>query len=131
MLLDFHVWKLTVPQSQQPLKRVNLLLVKPDGSTVQLFGTAYADPAPAWTNILVGFRYERGRFAGRLAGQGPIGDIYDLNFTNATTEHPRSWYGGVLWKGARGELATFWNSKEAAKSGGGNDYSILVVELVK
>ncbi len=130
-LLDFHAWKLTIPQSQQPLKRVKLLLVRADGTSVDLFGTAYTDRAPAWTNVLLGFRYESGRFSGKLAGRGPnLSETYSLDFTNASTEHPRSWSEGCVWNGARAELATFWNSEEAAKRGG-NDYSTLVVELVK
>src|SRR3974377_1156589 len=59
-LQDFHAWKLPVPPSQQPLKRVELVLVGADRASVPLFGTAYSDPAPAWTNLLLGFRYESG-----------------------------------------------------------------------
>lgn len=130
-LQDFHAWKLFVPSSQQPLKRIKLVLVGADGTSVQLFGTAYSDPAPAWTNILLGFRHEGGAFAGRLQGRGPkLGETYSFNFTNAAPVHPRSWAGRSRFNGNRAELATFWNSEEAAKSDG-NDYSTLVVELVK
>jgi hypothetical protein len=128
---DFHAWKLLVPQSQQPLKRVELVLVRADGTRGLLFGTAQSEPAPGWTCILLGFRYEGGRFAGRLVGRGPkVGETYGFTFTNAWTEHPRSWSGAPLWNGAHAELATFWTSEEAARSGG-NDYSTLAVELVK
>ncbi len=130
-LQDFHAWKLTVPWSQQPLKRVKLVLVESDGTSVQLFGTAHSEPAPAWTNILLGFRYKEGVFAGRLEGRGPkTTETYSLDFTNAPTERPRSWAESSRWNGNRAELGTFWRSEEAAKSGG-NDYSTLVIELVK
>jgi hypothetical protein len=130
-LQDFHAWKLPVPESQQPLQRVNLVLVRADGTSELMFGTAYTDPAPAWTNILLGFRYEAGGFVGRLEGRGPKNGVtYNLNFTNASAEHHRSWAGSPHWNGNRAELATFWTSQEAAKSGG-NDYSTLAVELVK
>jgi hypothetical protein len=133
LLQDFHAWKLPVQQSQQPLKRVTLVLARADGTSVQLFGTAYTDPAPAWTNIILGFQYESGRFIGRLEGRGPKmgqGQTYSLNLTNASTEHPRSWAGRSRWNGNRAELGTFWISEAAAKSDG-NDYSTLAIELVK
>ena len=130
-LQDFHAWKLLVPSSQQPLKRANLVLLGTDGTSIQLFGTAHTDPAPAWTNILLGFRYEGGAFTGRLEGRGPkLGETYSFNLTNAATEHPRSWAGRSRFNGNRAELATFWKSAEAAKSGR-NDYSTLAVEIVK
>jgi hypothetical protein len=130
LLQDFHAWKLPVPQSQQPLKRVTLVLVRADGTSVQLFGTAYSDTAPAWTNILLGFRYESGRFVGHFEGRSPSGGAgYSLDFTNAATAHLRSW-GAAHWQGNRALLGTFWTSGEAAKSGG-NDFTTLAVELVK
>jgi hypothetical protein len=130
-LQDFHAWKLPIPLAQQPLKRVKLVLVGPDATSVELFGTAYSDPAPAWTNILLGFRYEGGAFVGRLHGRRPNGgEGYSFNFTNAATEHPRSWAGHSRFDGNRAELATFWKSAEARKSDS-NDYSTLVAEIVK
>jgi hypothetical protein len=130
-LQDFHAWKLLVPSSQQPLKRAKLVLVATDGTSEQLFGTAYSDPAPAWTSILLGFRYEGGAFTGRLEGRGPKpGETYSFNFTNAAAKHPRSWAGRSRFNTNRAELATFWKSAEAAK-GGGNDYSTLAVEIEK
>jgi hypothetical protein len=130
-LQDFHAWKLLVPSSQQPFKRVNLVLVEADGSSAQLFGTAYSDSAPGWTNVLLGFRYEGGAFVGRLEGRGPkLGTTYSFNFTNAATVNPRSWSGRSRFDGNRAQLATFWISDEAAKRGG-NEYSTLAVELLK
>jgi hypothetical protein len=130
-LQDFHAWKLAIPKSQQPLSRVKLVLLRGDGTSVQLFGTAYSDTAPAWTNILLGFRFEGGRFSGRLHGRSSkMGETYSFSFTNTSTEHVRSWSGPTLWNGAHAELATFWISEEAAKRGG-NDYITLAVELVK
>jgi hypothetical protein len=127
-LQDFHAWKLPVPSSQHPGMRVRLVLVGADGSGAELFSTANST-ALAWTNLLLGFRYEGGRFAGRLHAQSPEGSLtYTLNFTNASTERPRSWAEGARWDGNRAELATFWNSDEAARRGG-NDYSTLAVEL--
>ena len=131
LLEDFHAWKLLVPQSQQPLKRVKLVLLSADGTSNLLFATAESEPAPAWTHIRLGFRYEGGRFAGSLVGRAPNLDVtYTFSFTNSLTEHPRSWDGAPLWNGAHAELATFWTSEEAAKSGG-NDYRTLAVEIVK
>jgi hypothetical protein len=130
LLQDFHTWKVPVPLSQQPVKRVLLVLLKADGTSVQVFGTAYSTPASSWTNILLGFRYEGGVFVGRLWCRGPkTGVTYSFNFTNAATEHPRSW-GRSGWEGNRAELATFWNSQEAVRRDS-NDYNTLAVELVK
>jgi hypothetical protein len=130
-LQDFHAWKLLVPSSQQPFKRITLVLVEADGSSAQLFGTASSDTPTGWTNVLLGFRYEGGVFAGRLVGRGPkLGTTYSVNFTNAATVNPRSWSGRSRFDGNRAELATFWKSDEAAQRGG-NEYSILAVELVK
>jgi len=130
-LQDFHAWKLLVPSSQQPLKRAKLVLVETDGTSVLLFGTPHAEAWTNWTNILLGFRYEGGAFTGKLEGRGPkLGMTYSFNFTNAATEHPRSWAGRSRFNGNRAELATFWKSAKAAKSQG-NDYSTLAVEIVK
>ncbi len=132
LLQDFHAWKLPIPQSQQPVARVKLVLLGSDATSVQLFGTAFSKSIPAWTNILLGFHYQSGRFAGRLHLRGAtrLGETYSLNFTNASTDYARSWAGSARWDGNRAELATFWVSEEAAKSGG-NGYSTLAVELVK
>jgi hypothetical protein len=131
-LQDFHAWKLLVPSSQQPFKRVDLVLVEADGTSAQLFGTAYSDTPAGWTNVLLGFRFESGAFVGRLEGRGgpKLSTTYSFNFTNAATVNPRSWSGRTRFEGNRAELATFWESQEAAKRGG-NDYSTLAVELVK
>ena len=131
-LQDFHAWKLVVPSSQQPVSRVNLVLVEADGSSAQLFGTAYSNTPLGWTNVLLGFRYEGGAFVGRLEGRSPkLGTTYSFNFTNAATVNPRSWSAGrSRFERNRAELATFWKSDDAAKRGG-NEYSTLAVELVK
>jgi hypothetical protein len=131
-LQDFHAWKLPIPQTQQPVKRVELVLVKPDGSIIRKSGTSYGgNPPPAWTNILLGFHYEGGGFVGTLECQGPKDTLtWSLNFTNGPAEHPRSWSGRARFHGNRADLATFWTSEEAARSGG-NDYTTLAVELVK
>jgi hypothetical protein len=132
-LQDFHAWTLPVPESQQPLKRIKLVLVGPDGTSVPLFATAYSTPAPAWTDLLLGFRYESGRFVGRFHGLSPKGGgvTYDLSFTNASTKHPRSsTMTRTFWNSNRAELATFWNSTHTARTDS-DDYATLALELLK
>lgn len=134
-LLDFHAWKIPVPQSLQPSSGIRLVFVKSDGTTVKACGFGTTAPPQPWSNILVGLRLERGVFIGTLEARDSKGgaSTWPFSFTNIiSSDRPRSWVlGSALWKGNRAELADFW---ESARSGGGRDetnFSVLAVELVK
>jgi hypothetical protein len=130
-LLDFHAWKLRIPQSQQPCRSVQLVTLKADGTRILEFGAAQSIPPASCTNILLGLRCADGRFVGRLELQDTKGtQAWSLSFTNASEKRPRSWVvGSPQWNGKRAELATFWS--EAPNANGGGHYSTLAVELVR
>lgn len=130
-LQDFHVWKLSIPESKQPFQSLRLVLVEPNGTVVPQFGTGHGKPPPDWTNILLGLRCEGGSFVGKLEVHGPKDTwAWKVSFTNASAATPRAWVvGRPIWDGNRAELATFW--KGAANGGDGNNYNTLAVELVK
>src|SRR5438309_1776579 len=67
-LMDFHAWTLPIPHSQQPVKKVRLVIVRYDGSEIPRFEigdlrSASCTPCPF---IQLGLRVEEGVFKGQL-----------------------------------------------------------------
>ena len=138
-LMEFHAWTLPIPQSQQPVKKVRLVIVRHDGSEVPRFEigdlrSASCTPCPF---IQLGLRVEEGVFAGQFylrdskgqfessrisfkdefaspAGQGESGKSVGWVTTGATP----------IWNGNRAQLASEWKMGEKRDS-------ILYLELVK
>ena len=125
MLMDFHAWKVRVPQSEQPFKRIRIVVVKPDGTVDQKFTTLdNLGPEPCST-ILLGFRVEHGAFTGHFntldSKGGGLG--WGLNFTDAFADSRPAWGEGLVWDHNRAKLAF-------STSGEMHD-SFLAIELVK
>ena len=127
-LTDFHVWKGRIPEAEQPVKSIRLVIVKQDGSLVaKLFDTGNNLGREPCTSVLVGFKIEQGAFNGHLLtsnGKGG-GAGWNINFTNAFASSFAAWsVPGVL----------LWNSNRAVlgRTGQDDDFnSILILELVK
>src|SRR5882762_6037708 len=63
-LMDFHAWNVPIPESQQPVKGIRLVVVRHDGTVVPKFETKDLRSAPSF--ILLGFRIEEGAFKGHF-----------------------------------------------------------------
>jgi hypothetical protein len=127
-LMDFHAWKVSIPESQRPFKSIRLIIVNRDGTFVaQKFSTEDNLHSEPCTFILIGFRIEQGTFTGHFntfdAKGGGLG--WKLDFTDAFADTWPAWSeGNLVWNGNRAELAV------ATKDGEMKDYK-LVIELVK
>ena len=130
VLTDFHAWSVRIPQAQQPVKRVRLVIVKRDGTTIPRFDTGDNLGPEACSSILLGFRAERGAFTGHLnirnskgGGQG-----WGLSFSDGFADANTHWTtpGTLVWNGNRARLAFIANG-----DGGESDGSLLALELVK
>ena len=128
LLTDFHAWSARIPQSQQPVKRIRLVMVKRDGTTLQKFDTGDLLGFESWASILLGFRVERGTFTGHLTvrdskggGQG-----WGLSFADAFADANPGWTlpGTLVWNGNRARLAFVANNGEM-------NGDVLAIELVK
>jgi hypothetical protein len=117
-----------IPQSQQPVKRVRLVIVKRDGTTIPKFDTGDNLGPESCSSILLGFRVERGAFTGHLnirdskgGGQG-----WGLGFSDGFADANTHWTtpGTLVWNGNRARLAFIAN-------GGELDGNVLALELVK
>ena len=127
-LMDFHAWKVLIPQAQQPVKCIRIVIVKRDGTVVEKFGTGNnLGPEPC-SSVLLGFRVEQGIFKGHLLTRdskgGGVG--WDLSFADALADSTPAWTtpGAMVWTRNRVTLAQ--GMKEGAVDG-----SILAIELVK
>ena len=127
MLMDFHAWKVSIPQSQQPFRNIRLVIVKPDGTIVPKFSTANQPGYLSCSSIVLGFRVEGGTFSGHFnirdtkgGGQG-----YNLSFTDAFTDSDPAWVmESPVWNGNRAQLASATKSGEMKES-------ILALELLR
>jgi len=130
-LIDFHAWKVPIPESLQPVKKARLVVVRHDGTVVPKFesGDLSSAPCAPCAFILLGFRVEGGVFKGHFhirdskgAGMG-----WPLNFKDEFADSKNlGWAitGTTVWNGNRAQLAS------AYKPGEKQD-SILAIELVK
>jgi hypothetical protein len=128
LLTDFHAWNVAIPESQQPVKSIRLVIVKRDGTAITKFDTGEnLGPEPcSW--IVLGFRVEEGTFKGRFnirdsKGGGPG---WILNFKDAFADSGPGWVtsGTAVWNGDRAQLAYVANTSEMSGS-------YLAIELVK
>jgi hypothetical protein len=128
LLTDYHAWSARIPQSQQPVKRVRLVIVKPDGTIIPKFDTGDNLGPESCASILLGFRVEHGAFTGHIhirdskgGGQG-----WGLSFSDPFAGPNTHWTlpGTLVWNGNRARLAFLVNNGES----NGND---LALELLK
>ncbi len=128
LLTDFHAWKVPIPQSQQPVKRIRLVIVKRDGTIIPKFDTGANLGRESCSSILLGFRVEGGTFTGQFRVRDPKGggQGWGLNFTDAFADSDPHWTlpGAAVWNGNRARLG--FASKE-----GEMNKSELAVELLK
>jgi hypothetical protein len=128
-LMDFHAWNVPIPpQSQQAIKKIRLLIVQPDGTTIQKFTTANADSISC-SSIFLGFRVQDGKFSGHfnMRDTNGGGEGYNLNFMHTFTNSDLAWaWAGETppWNGNRAILAQ-------AVDRDGREDSSLAIELVK
>jgi hypothetical protein len=127
-LMDFHAWNVRIPpQSQQSIKRIRLVIVKPDGTTIQKFCTANHDGYLSCSTILLGFRVEHGTFTGHfnMRDSNGSGEGYSLAFSDAFADAAPAWETGTpTWHGNRAELARARKVDEL-------EGTVLAIELVK
>jgi hypothetical protein len=132
-LTDFHAWTLRIPEMQQPVKSLRIVIAKHDGTFLEeVFSTGdNLQPGKTWpepySSILLGFRVERETFTGHLFvrnSQG-AGKGWDFHFTNAFVDVAPAWAraGPLEWTGHRAELGMSSRS---------NDFdTIMAIEMVK
>jgi hypothetical protein len=127
-LMDFHAWNVRIPsQSQQAIKRIRLVIVKPDGTTIQKFATANRDGYLSCSSILLGFRVEHGTFTGHfnMRDSNGGGEGYTLTFTDAFADAEPAWMTGTpTWHGNRAVIARARKVDEL-------EGTVLAIELVK
>lgn len=132
-LTDFHAWRVSIPQTQQPVKAIRLIVFNRGESTVtQEFSTG-ENLGTNCTSFLLGLRAEHGRLTGQLLTKnsntsGINGLGWPLDFADPF-QHPDAgtsvgWTvpGTLIWNGNRADFATCSQS---------NHYSTLAVELEK
>ncbi|MGA3179551.1 MAG: hypothetical protein ABSF38_04330 [Verrucomicrobiota bacterium] len=109
MLTDFHAWKTSIPEAQQPVKTIRLVILnRRDGTVVTKFSTG-ANLETNCSSFLLGIRVEQGRFMGHLlirtADGGGLG--WDLHFTDALADSDPAWSapGTLVWNGNHADLA--------------------------
>ena len=128
LLMDFHAWNISIPDSQQPVKKFRLVFVKSDGTAIPEFDTGENLGSLPCTSVLLGFRINggtvEGRFHTRDSNGGGTG--WKLNFAEPFADSTTGWgtAGTVAWSGNRATLATVMNTNGAP---GGT----LALELVK
>jgi hypothetical protein len=132
-LMDFHAWTLRIPEKQQPVKSLRMVIAKHDRTFLeQVFSTGdNLQPGQSWpepySSILLGFRVERETFTGHLFvgnSQG-AGKGWNILFTNAFADVATGWVadGPLHWTGDRAELGMSTRSN-------GFD-TIMAIEMVK
>lgn len=132
-LTDFHAWKVSIPEAQQPVKAIRLIVFnRGENTATQEFSTG-ENLGTNCTSFLLGLRAEHGRLTGQLLTKnssttGINGLGWPLDFANPF-EHPDpgtsvGWTvpGTLIWNGNRAEFATCSQS---------NHFSALAVELEK
>lgn len=132
-LTDFHAWNVSIPEAQQPVKAIRLVVYNRGESTVtQEFSTG-DNLGTNCISFLLGLRAEHGRLTGQLLTKnsntsGINGAGWPLDFANPF-EHPDpgtsvGWTvpGTLIWNGNRADFATCSQS---------NRFSALAVELEK
>jgi len=127
-LMDFHAWNVPIPEAQQPIKSIRLVVVKRDGTIVSKFDTGNNLGSVPCASILLGFSVERGTFTGHFNTRDSKGGGtgWSRSFTHTFADSDPAWAvaGSAVWNGNRAELAS------ATKKGEMYD-SILALELVK
>jgi len=109
-LMDVHAWKCSIPQAQQPVKAIRLVLVnRRDGSVVSKFSTG-ASLGTNCTCVRLAIRMDHGEFKGRLLTSAPDGSGlgWEVNFTDAFADSIPAWCGSgtLIWNGNQAELAS-------------------------
>lgn len=127
-LMDYQAWRGRIPEAEQPLKSIRLVIIKQDGSVVaKLFDTGNNLGREPIISILVGFKVERGAFNGNLCTSNVKGGgaCWNVNITNAFANSYTSWAtpGTLLWNSNRAEIAQSGQDDNFNRS--------LVLELVK
>ena len=115
LLTDFHAWKVSIPQTQQPVKAIRLVIVNQgDSTTITKFDLG--SNLRSSSSFLLGIRVERETFMGHILVRdskgGGIG--WDINFTNALADLYPAWSGPgtLVFNGIRADLATStWDNK--------------------
>jgi hypothetical protein len=129
LLTDFHAWNVAIPESQQPVKSIRLVIVKRDGTAITKFDTGEnLGPEPcSW--VVLGFRVDGDTFTGQFnirdSKGGGAGWI--LNFKDAYAESAPGWVtaGTSVWNGNRAQLGSAGNVKSEMNG------AYLAIELVK
>jgi hypothetical protein len=127
LLTDFHAWKASIPEAQQPIKAIQLMILNlRNGTVITNFSTG-GNLETNCSSFLLGIRIEQGRFTGHLLTRTPEGGGlgWAVNFTDKLADSYPAWStpGTIAWNGNRAELA---------KSTKSNIFdSVLVIELVK
>ena len=127
LLTDFHAWKASIPEAQQPIKAIRLVILnRRNGTVVTKFSTG-GNLETNCSSFLLGIRVEQGKFTGHLltrsADGGGLG--WDLNFTDTLADLYPAWSapGTLAWNGNRADLATSTKSNIFD--------SVLAIELEK
>jgi hypothetical protein len=128
MLTDFHAWNVAIPESQQPVKSIRLVIVKRDGTAITKFDTGEnLGPEPC-SSIVLGFRVEGDTFTGHfnIRDSKGGGSGWILSFKDAFTDAAPGWVtaGTAVWNGNRAQLAYVANNGEM-------NGTYLAIELVK
>jgi hypothetical protein len=133
LLMGFHAWTLRIPEMQQPVKSIRIVIAKRDGTFLEkVFDTGnnlqsgQSWPEP-YSSILLGFRVERETFTGHLFirnSQG-AGEGWNILFTNAFADSAVGWAtaGPLEWTGNRAELGMSTHNYDSDM--------IMAIELVK
>ncbi len=110
LLTDFHAWKTSIPEAQQPCKAIRLVIRnRRDGTVVTKFSTG-GNLKTNCSSFLLGIRVEQGRFTGHLLTRAADGGglDWDLNFTDTLADSYPGWSapGTLTWNGNSAQLAT-------------------------
>lgn len=92
-LLDYHAWRLRIPEAQQPIKSIQLVIMKRPDIVIDKYIIANDLSHESCSSILLGFRVEQGALIGQLFTQdakgGGLG--WSINFTNSFARSHPGW----------------------------------------
>ena len=127
-LTDFHAWKVSIPQTEQPVKTIRLVIIdQRDGTAVTKFSTTHFLSSETCSSILLGIRVDQTNFIGKLYVRDTKGGGtgWKLDFADRFADSFPAWSvpGTLVWNGNRAQLAESTRSNNFDK--------VFAIELEK